>query len=401
MTQHMPSAGGRSSDKLEFANTFQTPNLLVDRLLPLLRDPELRVMLYIIRRTLGFLKRQDRISVSQLVSGIVTEEGYQLDYGAGISEDAAKEALKALTAFGILLRTKPHVASEWLPPEWEVNWHGVIDWEALEARATVKSAKKETKNDKLRALQAIKKSIGAESHGAMTVTEGNSTTRNLPPQGSSEPPTPSPVGNPPPPGEFGTPLQNTVITTDKSVDTATAVSVLLSPSSLEETKKGKSPKPKGKKAKAETPKKEATPEELELKRKVEAVVAAYFEAMRAGVPEKGLPGHMPGKKDYGRAYREAMDVVADDITPEQVKVVYKHLKSDPFWRVRPLPMITVHRNIGAYYAGNQTGSHAETPNQPQPNSLAEPSHTPGVASRTERPAYAYRPKSASDNMPAL
>jgi hypothetical protein len=50
----------------------QVPDELFDTLMPHLSGAELKVLLYIIRRTFGFKKQMDSISLSQMVSGIKT-----------------------------------------------------------------------------------------------------------------------------------------------------------------------------------------------------------------------------------------------------------------------------------------------------------------------------------------
>nr|MDP9471051.1 replication protein [Chloroflexota bacterium] len=56
-------------------NFTQVPDELFDVLMPQLSDAELRVLLYIVRRTFGFKRDADAISLSQMVSGITTREG--------------------------------------------------------------------------------------------------------------------------------------------------------------------------------------------------------------------------------------------------------------------------------------------------------------------------------------
>ena len=50
------------------------PDDVFDVLLPRLSEAELRVLLYIIRRTFGFKREADAISLSQLVDGITTTD---------------------------------------------------------------------------------------------------------------------------------------------------------------------------------------------------------------------------------------------------------------------------------------------------------------------------------------
>ena len=70
---------------------FSTPNGTIvpddvfDILMPQLTEAELRVLLYIVRRTFGFKKRSDTISLSQMVDGIKTRQGRILDRGTGMT----------------------------------------------------------------------------------------------------------------------------------------------------------------------------------------------------------------------------------------------------------------------------------------------------------------------------
>jgi hypothetical protein len=81
------------------------PDQLFDELLGagVLSDPELRVLLYIIRRTYGFKKNADSISLSQITGGIVKRNGERLDHGAGVGKTAAVKAIKGLVEKGIIL----------------------------------------------------------------------------------------------------------------------------------------------------------------------------------------------------------------------------------------------------------------------------------------------------------
>src|SRR5690242_19045423 len=81
-----------------------TPDQLFDELLApgILTDPELRVLLYLVRRTFGFKKETDEVSLSQIVHGIVTRDGKRLDWGAGVVKSTAVLAVQGLEAKGII-----------------------------------------------------------------------------------------------------------------------------------------------------------------------------------------------------------------------------------------------------------------------------------------------------------
>jgi len=81
----------------EPSNTTPVPDILFDELLSTLSGTELKVLLYIIRRTAGFKKTTDAISLSQFQYGITTKDGRQLDKGCGVSDrKAIIKALKSL-----------------------------------------------------------------------------------------------------------------------------------------------------------------------------------------------------------------------------------------------------------------------------------------------------------------
>jgi len=89
-------------------NTTPTPDDLFDIFLTQLTHAELKVLLYIIRRTYGFKKDDDRISLKQIAGGIMTKKGNQLDKGAGITKRGAIKALQALEEKGLISVSRTH-----------------------------------------------------------------------------------------------------------------------------------------------------------------------------------------------------------------------------------------------------------------------------------------------------
>jgi phage replication O-like protein O len=79
-----------------FPNTTPVPDEIFDILLADLSGAEVKVLLYICRRTFGFKKESDTISLSQIASGIVTRDGKVLDHGTGLSKRHVQRALKSL-----------------------------------------------------------------------------------------------------------------------------------------------------------------------------------------------------------------------------------------------------------------------------------------------------------------
>ena len=82
----------------------QIPDILFDRLMPQLSGSELKVLLYVMRRTYGFKKESDRISKSQMENGITTRDGRRLDYGTGLSRRAVRTAVDSLVERGVLIK---------------------------------------------------------------------------------------------------------------------------------------------------------------------------------------------------------------------------------------------------------------------------------------------------------
>src|SRR5665811_1898291 len=96
----------RAFDGFANPNYTQVPDELFDLLMPVLSDAELRVLLYIVRRTFGFKRDSDTISLSQMVNGITTREGQVLDTGTGLSKSSVARGLKGLRDKGVIVATR-------------------------------------------------------------------------------------------------------------------------------------------------------------------------------------------------------------------------------------------------------------------------------------------------------
>ena len=80
------------------------PNAVLDEWMPRLSPAELRVVLYVLRRSAGFQKEWDQISLEQMMTGLVGSGGKRLDHGTGLSERACRGAIRSLVSRGALLR---------------------------------------------------------------------------------------------------------------------------------------------------------------------------------------------------------------------------------------------------------------------------------------------------------
>jgi hypothetical protein len=90
----------------QFSTTTPVPDEIFDRLMYDMTGSELKVLLYICRRTFGFKKDSDNISLAQLMNGITTREGKVLDRGTGLSEPTLLKALRNLDSAGVIVRTQ-------------------------------------------------------------------------------------------------------------------------------------------------------------------------------------------------------------------------------------------------------------------------------------------------------
>jgi hypothetical protein len=89
-------------------NFTSVPDEFFDELAPRLNGGEVKVLLYIIRRTFGFKKERDTISLSQMLNGIQRRNGERLDYGAGLSKPSLCRAINTLVEKEVILATRQY-----------------------------------------------------------------------------------------------------------------------------------------------------------------------------------------------------------------------------------------------------------------------------------------------------
>ena len=90
----------------QFPTTTPVPDEVFDVLMPQLSGAELKVLMYICRRTFGFKKDSDSISLHQIAHGIKTRDGRVLDAGTGLSKRHVINALKVLEKRNIITVTR-------------------------------------------------------------------------------------------------------------------------------------------------------------------------------------------------------------------------------------------------------------------------------------------------------
>src|SRR4051794_3055055 len=112
----MPAGDGRARaraqgtlDSLFFFEGIESPNgpispdPLLDLVMPFLPPTEWKVCTYVVRRTFGWKKASDRISLEQICHGIVRRDGSRLDYGTQLDRKTAIKALRGLEAKGVIV----------------------------------------------------------------------------------------------------------------------------------------------------------------------------------------------------------------------------------------------------------------------------------------------------------
>ena len=87
-------------------NTTPVPDEFFDQLLHRLTGAEVKIASYIIRRTFGFKKRSDTISLSQMTQGITTIDGRVLDHGPGLSKATVVRAVKQLVKITVIVKNR-------------------------------------------------------------------------------------------------------------------------------------------------------------------------------------------------------------------------------------------------------------------------------------------------------
>jgi hypothetical protein len=90
----------------QFPTTTPVLDEVLDVLMPQLSGAELKVLLYICRRTFGFKKASDSISLHQIAHGITTRDGRVLDGGTGLCKRHVIRALKVLEKKNIIKVTR-------------------------------------------------------------------------------------------------------------------------------------------------------------------------------------------------------------------------------------------------------------------------------------------------------
>jgi len=110
---------------VESPNGTIFPDVLLDRVMAHLTGAEFKVLAYIVRRTFGFKKDSDTISLDQICRGITRRDGSVLDEGTGLARKTAVAAIHGLEAKGVVLcqrRSSPERGN--LPTSFALRFKG-------------------------------------------------------------------------------------------------------------------------------------------------------------------------------------------------------------------------------------------------------------------------------------
>lgn len=97
------AAGAYHFEGLDSLNGTTFPDALLDKVMANLTGAEFKVLAYIVRRTFGFKKGSDTISLEQICNGVRRGDGRTIDAGTGLSKKTAIAALRGLEEKGVIL----------------------------------------------------------------------------------------------------------------------------------------------------------------------------------------------------------------------------------------------------------------------------------------------------------
>lgn len=142
-------------------NTFQHPNIFIDKLSYFLTPEEEKVLNKAVREILGWGQniesRQARIAMSVFIDGKFDKDGNRLCYGCGLSKSVIRKALNTLCDFNILIKIGKPTNDGQL---YELQGDDTkIDWQLLEDRKADK-AEKNTKRTQKATAKSLKSRLG-------------------------------------------------------------------------------------------------------------------------------------------------------------------------------------------------------------------------------------------------
>lgn len=155
-------------------NSFQTPNLFIDRVMPLLELSEFAVLMFAARHILGWDDVQDRCAHLSLTA---FETGHRGQAGCGLSRPVIQKALETLETFGLLERVgKP---SSRKGQAWKLALdEEAVQWDQMQTRRDEKQAKNQKRTRS--ATKASTQKRHAKNEPAVRQTYQDSSTLDVP-----------------------------------------------------------------------------------------------------------------------------------------------------------------------------------------------------------------------------
>lgn len=155
-------------------NSFQTPNLFIDRVMPLLELSEFAVLMFAARHILGWDDVQDRCAHLSLTA---FETGHRGQAGCGLSRPVIQKALETLETFGLLERVgKP---SSRKGQAWRLALdEEAVQWDQMQTRRDEKQAKNQKRTRS--ATKASTQKRHAKNEPAVRQTYQDSSTSDVP-----------------------------------------------------------------------------------------------------------------------------------------------------------------------------------------------------------------------------
>jgi len=102
------------------------PDDVFDKVMCYLNGAELKVLLFIIRRTFGFKKESDDISIGQIMKGIKSKDSQHQELGTGLARSTALEALQTLERHALITRERKYKRDGGLAPtNYKLNLQGI------------------------------------------------------------------------------------------------------------------------------------------------------------------------------------------------------------------------------------------------------------------------------------
>lgn len=94
------------SGRKPLPNYTQVPNVVIDYFVPRLAGAEVRVLLFMLRMTVGYHREEVRITLKRIAEGRRNADGKRVEWGCGLTKGSISRALANLESTGLVERRK-------------------------------------------------------------------------------------------------------------------------------------------------------------------------------------------------------------------------------------------------------------------------------------------------------